>query len=343
MVQAIELAVDEANTFAAASGAGFELSIMDDNGSEQVAKDVARTFAEDKDVAAVIGHYNSNVTLAAAPIYAEADLPMIAPIVSNAKLTESGWTNVFRFTNRDDATATAIAEYLVDKRGKRRAIVVVTDTVYGNSMSQQFSRAFERWGGSVLNTHSVREGATDFRELVRLFPADMDVIFYGGTFEGAPLLRDVRDAGMPQLFAAGDGCWDIGNFLTPAGSYAEVDEGVLVLSACPELGTVSGSAEFASRFQARFGPIRNYAVNSYDAAALVIERLRLAEHDRRGLVERRSAVQSIRQAARRGIAYNDPVRWDDKGDNVATVTALHVVKDGTFRQVAVLPVTRSIR
>jgi branched-chain amino acid transport system substrate-binding protein len=75
------------------------VSILDDSGSEEVGRDVARTFVEDESVLAVIGHYNSNVTLTAAPpIYAQANLPVIAPIVSNPKLTDSGWSNVFRFT-----------------------------------------------------------------------------------------------------------------------------------------------------------------------------------------------------------------------------------------------------
>src|SRR5215475_9109323 len=100
MAQAIELAVEDANRRPSADGIAASLSILDDGGSEEAGRDLARTFAGDENVLAVIGHYNSNATLAAAPIYAEADLPLIAPIVSNPKLTQSGWRNVFRFTNR---------------------------------------------------------------------------------------------------------------------------------------------------------------------------------------------------------------------------------------------------
>jgi branched-chain amino acid transport system substrate-binding protein len=76
-----------------------------------------------------------------APLYHEAGLPLVAPIVSNPKLTESGWSNVFRFTNRDDATANAIAGYMTRCLQKNRAVVVETDTTYGRSMS---SKSFAR-------------------------------------------------------------------------------------------------------------------------------------------------------------------------------------------------------
>jgi hypothetical protein len=44
-------------------------------------------------------------------------------------------------------------------------------------------------------------------------PEDIDVVFYGGTFEGAPLLRALRKGGRDHLFAAGDGCWNVPTFL----------------------------------------------------------------------------------------------------------------------------------
>jgi len=61
-------------------------------------------------------------------------------------------------------------------------------------------------------------------------------VFYGGTFEGAPLLKALRKSGFSQLMATGDGCWDIINFLEPGGHFAEMGEGVLVLSASAAAG-----------------------------------------------------------------------------------------------------------
>ncbi|WP_280971141.1 MULTISPECIES: ABC transporter substrate-binding protein [unclassified Bradyrhizobium] len=217
--------------------------------------------------------------------------------------------------------------------GKRRACVVVSGTTYGTSMGHEFARAFDGLGGKTLSCHRVEEGETKFEALVEQLPRGIDILFYGGTFEGAPLLRTMRTRGRDVLLATGDGCWDRVNFLEPAGAAAEAGEGVLVLSACPEIGRVQGSREFAARYEQRFGQIGNYAVNAYDAAKLLISAIRTV--GRRA--DRASVGDAIRHTEWRGIAYPEPVRWDEKGDNVSAVTALHVVKNHRFSQVALIP------
>jgi branched-chain amino acid transport system substrate-binding protein len=97
-------------------------------------------------------------------------------------------------------------------------------------------------------------GQTDFRPTVAALPNGFDVLFFAGIAEAA------------QLFACGDGCWDVKGFVARAEAAATQGEGVLVLSAAPAVGRVPGSAEFAARYQARYRPIATYAVNSYDSA-----------------------------------------------------------------------------
>ncbi|RWP50445.1 ABC transporter substrate-binding protein [Mesorhizobium sp.] len=147
----------------------------------------------------------------------------------------------------------------------------------------------------------------------------------------------MRRAGLHQLFASGDGCWDAVNFLEPAGETATLGEGVLVLSATPEVGRVAGSSDFAARYAARFGPIGNYAVNSYDSARVLIAAIKNAIAESKGNPSRRDVLTAMRKLRFKGIAYGDPVQWDKKGDNLAAVTALHVVENGRFRQVAEIP------
>jgi branched-chain amino acid transport system substrate-binding protein len=201
-----------------------------------------------------------------APLYHEAGLLLVAPIVSDPKLTESGWSNVFRFTNRDDATANAIAGYMTRR-----------------------------------------------------------------------LQKNVRSRGLHHLMATGDRCWDVRNFLEPASEAAEQGEGVLVLSACPEVGTVSGSTEFSARYERQFGPIRNYAVNSFDATTMLLSAIGTIAASASGRPNRRQILEAMRQAEYQGIACSEAVRWRARGDNSSAVTALHSVKDRKFREVALVP------
>jgi branched-chain amino acid transport system substrate-binding protein len=333
MVQAIRLAIDEVNGRGGIGGATVDAVVADDKGREDDGAAIARGLCN-SDVLAVIGHYNSNVTLPAAPIYQESGVAIVTPIVSNPALTERGMSCIFRFTNRDDATGAAIAWYLHGTLAKRRAVIVETRSTYGTSMAKNFARAFASLGGEVLLRQPVVEGRRDFADLVGALPPRFDVLFYGGSFEGAAILTAMRAAGLDQLFASGDGCWDRKNFLQPAGDAAMAGEGVLVLSACPEIGRIDGSREFAGRYESRFGPIGNYAVNSYDTACAVLAAVAEATRSDTALPRRPDVVAAIRRQRFVGIAYAKPVEWDEKGDNRAAVTALHVVEAGSFRQVA---------
>lgn len=331
MANAATLAVNEIN--AALGARTFEAIIVDDKGTEDGGRKAAQRMIEDSDIAAVIGHYNGNATLAACPAYREAGLALVAPIVSNPRLTRSGWGNVFRFTNHDEATGDAIAAHMIDTLGKRRVVIVASRSTCGESMSAQFARAFVRRGGALLEHIRVDEGETRFDNLARELASRCDCLFYGGTYEGAPLLRALRDRARNQLVATGDGCWDIGNFLEPAGEIAESGEGVLVLSACPELGRVRGSTAFAERYAANFGSLKNYAIHAYEAAMLTLQAIEAAR-GRNETPQRARVVEALRSARRRGIAYPDEVSFDSDGDNNAAMTALHVVEKGRFRQVA---------
>jgi branched-chain amino acid transport system substrate-binding protein len=158
-------------------------------------------------------------------------------------------------------------------------------------------------------------------------------LFFGGIAEAAYLLKQMREVGMSQLFTCGDGCWNVKGFIQPAGEAATAGEGVLVLSAAPALGRVPGSAEFAERYTKRFGPIANYAANSYDAARLVLRAIEQAGRSKGGLPTRSEVVAALRASHYQGIAYNRPVEWDAKGDNTAAVIFVNVVDGDRFKEV----------
>src|SRR5262249_23225292 len=271
MKNAVELALDEQNAAGGLLGARVDARVFDDEASDAKGQAGAADLCGDPTVLAVVGHVNSNVSIAAASVYAGCGLAMLTPMSSNPGVTDRGLPNVFRLTNRDDHKGPGLAAHLYRKGGKRRAAVVDDQTAYGKGLADLFAGTFTKLGGSVVARRAVKVGDRDFQLLLASLPPDFDVLFYAGIAEAAYVLKQMRERWLNQLFACGDGCWNVKGFIEPAGEAATKGEGVLVLSAAPAVGRVTGSAAFAERYTKRFGPIANYAANSYDAARLVIE------------------------------------------------------------------------
>lgn len=332
--QAVEMAVDEKNANGGLLGAKVALVSADDRGDATEGKAVAQRFCDDPKVLGVVGHVNSGVTIDASGVYAACRLAMVTAMSSNPGVTERGLDNVFRLTNRDDNKGPAIATYLVRTLGKKRAVVVDDQTVYGRGLADLFAKAFGRAGGEIVTRASVTVGQKDFEPTVASLPKDFDVLFFAGIAEAAPLLKVMRAHGLAQRFACGDGCWDVKGFIARTDGAASQGEGVLILSAAPAVGRVPGSAEFAGRYQARYGPIANYAVNSYDSARLVLLAVETAARQKGGMPTRAEVLAALRAVKFQGIAYARPVTWDAKGDNSAAVIFLNVVEGDRFKEIA---------
>jgi branched-chain amino acid transport system substrate-binding protein len=218
-----------------------------------------------------------------------------------------------------------------EELAKGHAFVVESDYAYGKSMAEEFSKTFEELGGQIVRRAKIFIGQRDFGELFDNPPEPFDLLFYGGAFEGAYVLRAMRQLGHNQLFSAGDGCWDLTNFLIPAGEATRVGEGALVLSATP---SSDHQKAFTSDYEARYGPITNYAVNSYDATRVLLAAVKAVAQGG-SIVNRQNVAAALGDISFAGIAYEQPVHWDDKGDNLAAVTALYRAGADRFQQVAV--------
>ena len=332
--QGVQVAVDERNAAGGILGASVVLAAADDRADAAEGKAVAQRFCDDPRVLGVVGHVNSGVSIEASRVYNACRLPMLTAMSSSPAVTDGGLDNVFRLTNRDDNKGPAIAGYLYRALGKRRTVVVDDQTTYGRSLSDLFAQAFVRSGGEVVKRLTVTVGQKEFQSTVADFPAAFDMVFFAGIAEAAPLLKEIRARGLQQRFACGDGCWDVKGFIGRAEGAATQGEGVLVLSATPSIGRVPGSAEFAARYQAKYGPIANYAVNSYDSARLVLLAVETAAKAKNAMPTRDEVVAALRASSFQGIAYARAVTWDAKGDNTAAVIMLNVVEGDHFKEIA---------
>jgi branched-chain amino acid transport system substrate-binding protein len=333
MRQAVDLAIDERDSAGGVLGGKIVAAVMDDAADAEKGKAVAKSLCDDPRVLAVVGPVNSGVMLASEKVYADCGLPIVTPMASNPAITEQGLANVFRLTNRDDHKGPAVARWLNDKMGKKAAVVVDDGTPYGKGIADQFSSGFAAVGGAVVKRWTAKAGQTDFIAEVAELPKDFDVLFFGGIKEGPYVLKAMRKAGLNQVFACGDGCWSVGGFIKPADGAATEGEGVRVLSAAPALGKVPGSAEFAERYKARFGPINNYAASAYDSARVVMNAIEAAATKKGGVPSRADVLGALKDIKFQGVAYAAPETFDAKGDNMAAVIFVNDVDGDRFREI----------
>ncbi len=182
-------------------------------------------------------------------------------------------------------------------------VIVDDGTLYGRGLADGFAGGFVAAGGAIAARTSIKVGETDFRGLLGGLPKGFDVLFFAGIREGAYLVKDMRALGLNQVFGCGDGCWSVDGFIQPAGAAALQGEGVRILSAAPAIGKVPGSAEFAARYTAKYGPINNYAASSYDSARIVMAAVEAAAAAKKAIPTRAEVLAAMKATRFQGIAY----------------------------------------
>lgn len=111
----------------------LEVIAVDDRASPDTGREVARQLV-DAGVVAVIGHLNSGVSIAAAPIYAEKSIAQMA-ISTNPKYTKLGLSTTFRLVANDTLQAKAIGSFSASKFRATKYAVVDDNTPYGKDLA----------------------------------------------------------------------------------------------------------------------------------------------------------------------------------------------------------------
>ncbi|MGQ9866214.1 MAG: ABC transporter substrate-binding protein [Pseudanabaenaceae cyanobacterium] len=128
----------------------FRVAIANDENKPDLAKTVAEQLVQDPTVLGVIGHFGSEASLAAAPIYNQAQLPMISATSTSTQLSTAG-PAVFRTVPSDRFTAEALARHALTTLKRRRALVLFNaDSPYSQSLKNEFATALAASGGQVV-------------------------------------------------------------------------------------------------------------------------------------------------------------------------------------------------
>ena len=256
---------------------------LDSGCSLEGGAEAAREVVADPQIVGAIGTTCSSAATAAAPIISEAGLVMISASNTAPSLTSDLAGNAaehfqrgyLRVADNGLGQAEAIAHFVYDELGLRRAVSVHDGDAFTSGLAAAFGDAFEALGGEVIVVEQIDKGASDMAAVLSGFAAaEPELVFFPlFTDDAAQLMRQAR-----ELKLLGDAVW-----ITSDAAFTErflaVPETEGVYAAGPTLdfganvneatGKSVGAA--LSEYRAQYGePASVYWPHGYDAATLLL-------------------------------------------------------------------------
>jgi branched-chain amino acid transport system substrate-binding protein len=193
MTKGAQAAVDQINQDGGINGERLVLFSADDGCDARRAAAVAQEFVA-KDARFIVGHFCSGASIAAADVYAKADIVMLSPTASNPRLTDENRWNVLRIAARDDAQADAALTRIRAEVPNARLAVITDGTAGMAALTGRFSG---------ITPITIRPGSKQFPEAVSLIQsANANAVYLACAAAEAGLLAgQLQDAGLtPKLY-----------------------------------------------------------------------------------------------------------------------------------------------
>lgn len=316
-------------------GETYNIELVEvDNKSDKTEATGAASSLVSSQVSVVLGSYGSGVSIAAGPIFEEAQIPAIAPSATNPQVTQ-GNEYYFRVCFLDPFQGKVMATYAIEGGAKTAAVITQLGDDYSSGLGNFFKNAFVEQGGTIASEEQFQTNQTDFRAiLTNIKAANPDVIFAPSSIATAPLLiQQARELGVTAKIMAGD-TWENQTIIENAGDAAE---GVALSTFFDEADTsnpqagefVKGFKEFVKADQellTKNGGEGVAAVSAlgYDAYNVAYDAIKAA--DSTDSVAIKDALKGVTHAGVTGS-----ISFDENGDALKDMAYIKVIEGGQFK------------
>jgi branched-chain amino acid transport system substrate-binding protein len=321
MLNGVKLAVEEWNAKGGVLGKKIEIVPGDDQAEPRQAVAVANKFVNEG-VVGVVGHFNSSCSIPASEVYNKAGIPQISHASTNPKLTDQGFSDVFRVCGRDDQQGKAAADFAVQKLKAKRIAIIHDKTTYGQGFAEEFKKAVGP-AAEIVAYEGITKGEKDYSPVVtKVKAARPDLVFFGGIYtEGGLLIKQFKAVGGTAPFIGGDGIMSeellkIGGPGTE-GTYATFG---------PDTKDSPSAKGFNESYRKKYGEPGVYSIYAYDAANILLQAIQKA-----GTTDGKAVTAAIR-ATDANCALGH-IQFDEKGDVKVSPYVVWQVTGGKFKQV----------
>lgn len=277
MKNGVQLAVDELNAEGfKINGKPVKLEVVavDDKANADEGMKVAQTLV-DAGVVAVVGHLNSGVSIAAAPIYAKKHIAQLA-ISTKPEYTQLGLPTTLRMVANDALQSKALGLYAAGLAGGTKFAVVDDSTPYGKGLADLAAAEIVKAGKPVALRKSLDDKTTDFSALVpELKAAGVDVFVTTlADFQVGALIEQLVKTGLTNMQVIGGD-----TIKTPKmASTAAGIRAVYATSPIIDAAEFNAGPPFLTKFNAAFKSDPVYGAHyAYDATYVLAAAMRRAE------------------------------------------------------------------
>ncbi len=269
----------------AKKGVKVEVVRQDDTGKPTVAMSAMEQLATGDEVVAVVGPYSSACANAMAKLAQTYKVPLLIPVASKEDITRQGYTWVFRL----NAPVHEYSKQLLDmvaSVGKAKSIAFIYEsTDFGTSAATMGKEYAEKQGLKVLASEAYQKGAPDYRStLTKLKELKPDLLFMVSYVADAVLImRQARELGLtPMAFLGGGAGFDTAQFE----SEKDISNHVFSVTQWTADTGHPGAADFAARYQAKYGKRPTYhAATGYASMMIMGEVVAKVGNDRKKVRE----------------------------------------------------------
>lgn len=222
-VNAAKLVIDKVNANGGIHGKKVEMLIEDDVCKPEIATNTATKLVSDG-AEVVLGHICSGATIAAMPIYKNANILVMSPSATSDELTLSGnYPNFFRTIAPNSAQSPTMIDFAVDKLGLTKIAIIHDKGDYGKPLAEGAKKHVEEKGkGEVVLFEGITPGAMDYSAIVqKIKQSGAQVVVFGGYHpEASKIVGIMKKKRLNTAFVSDDGVKDE-TFIKVAGDSAE--------------------------------------------------------------------------------------------------------------------------
>ena len=311
-----ELALEQMSGPLTKMGFKIELAPFDDQANPDAGVANAKRIVADKDILAVVGHYNSGVQIPSSEVYHTAQLANVSPANTNPKVTTRGYAEVNRIVGRDDVQGVVGADFAAGKKVK--SVFVVHDkTAYGQGIAEFFKKRAEEKGMKVLGFEGTEEKANFDPLLSPILAGNPDLVYFGGMYsQAAVLFKQAREKGYMGMFLSDDG-FDSSDAVKIGGQTLLDGAGTFYSTVSGPATVYPGTAKFVADFKAKFNAApQPFAAQGFDSMGICLKAIEDAVKANGGKLPTREQVAKAIRALKDYPGITGTFTFNSIGDPV---------------------------